>query len=161
MNVRVRPATSINDYHAYYNAYQDSLQRWGERASMHYPRMLFENGFQLAKIYPDNIKLWLATVNEKVIAGAWVFYWNQHVDWWHGAAYASYFDHYPNNVLQTHIIIDALEKGYKFYDFNPSGGHENVARFKARFGAKKLPISRWEYETIILQVGRKILRFMR
>ena len=94
MNVKVRKATTLDDYHAYYGAYEDSLCRWGDRASSRYPRNLFENGFQLAQDFPDNIRLWLATVNEEIVAGAWVFYWNQHVDWWHGAAYANYFDHY-------------------------------------------------------------------
>lgn len=161
MKVGVRKATTIDDYLAYYGAYEDSLRRWGDRASSRYPWILFENGFTLAQNYPNNIKLWLATVEDKVIAGAWVFYWNQHVDWWHGAAYASYFDHYPNNVLQTHIIKDAHEKGYKFYDFNPSGGHENVARFKGRFGAKKQQISRWESETDVFRIARKLASLLK
>ncbi|MCP4361153.1 MAG: GNAT family N-acetyltransferase [Chloroflexi bacterium] len=156
MNVSVRQAHSLDDYYDYYGAYQDSLKRWGEKATSQYPWALFEKGFYLAQKYPENIKLWLAIVEERVIAGAWVFYWNQHVDWWHGAAYADYFDHYPNNVLQTKVIKDALEKGYKYYDFNPSGGHENVARFKSRFGAQKWPVPRWEYEHQGMYWGRKI-----
>jgi hypothetical protein len=156
MNVCVRSAATLDDYYAYYGAYEDSLRRWGDQASSRYPWTLFENGFYLSQEYPDIMKLWLATVDEEVVAGAWVFYWNQHVDWWHGAAYSSYFDHYPNNVLQTHIIKDAIAKGYRYYDFNPSGGHENVARFKGRFGAEKLSVSKWKYEIKFFHFGQKI-----
>lgn len=161
MGVSVRLAQTLDDYRAYFGAYEDSLRRWGEMATKQYPWALFENGFYLAQNYPENIKLWLAIVEEEVVAGAWVFYWNQHVDWWHGAAYESYFDHSPNNVLQTQIIKDALEKGYRYYDFNPSGGLENVARFKGRFGARKWPLKRWKYESRRLHVRRKISRKMK
>ena len=29
------------------------------------------------------------------------------------------------------------EKGYRFYDFGPSGGQDGVVRFKKAFGAEK------------------------
>ncbi len=156
MGVTVREASSMEDYKSYFKAYEDSLRRWGEHATSRYPWALFENGYHLSKEYPDHIKLWLALVDDRIIAGAWVFYWNHHVDWWHGAAYEAYFDHYPNNVLQTVIIKDALENGYKYYDFNPSGGHQNVARFKKRFGAKQMPIRRWKYEDRKFEFLRKL-----
>jgi CelD/BcsL family acetyltransferase involved in cellulose biosynthesis len=156
MGVTVRLATTLDDYRAYFGAYEDSLRRWGEKASSCYSWSFFKNGFKLAQTYPENIKLWLAELNGNLIAGAWVFYWNHHIDWWHGAAYEAYFDHYPNNVLQTEIIRDALEKGYKYYDFNPSGGHWNVARFKRRFGAEEWPIARWTCEDLIFRMGKKI-----
>ncbi|MDN5849505.1 MAG: GNAT family N-acetyltransferase [Nitrococcus sp.] len=145
MGVTVRQAESLDDYRAYYSAYEDSLRRWKEKATSCYPWRLFENGFRLSQEHPQHIKLWLAEIDQKVIAGAWVFYWNNHADWWHGAAYEEYFNYYPNNVLQVEIIRDALTQGYKYYDFNPSGGHDGVARFKGRFGADEWPIMRWAY----------------
>lgn len=161
MGVTVRAAATLDDYNAYYLAYQDSIERWGSRTSTIYPQELFVNGFYLARDYPENIKLWLAEVDHQVIGGAWVFYWNQHADNWHGASYKDFFDHYPNNVLHTEIIKDAFARGYRYYDFNPSGGFENVARFKGRFGAEKQHFLRWKYETEILQVGRKVASFLR
>ena len=156
MNVIVREATRLEDYKAYFGAYQDSIKRWGDNITSQYPWELFENGFYLAEEYKEHIKLWLALYENKVIAGAWVFYWNQHVDWWSGASYAEYFEYYPNNVLQTYIIEDALDRGYLYYDFNPSGGHEGVSRFKGRFGAKKWPISVFDHESLGLRIGKKI-----
>jgi hypothetical protein len=161
MGVKVREADSIGDYKEYFYAYVDSLRRWGDNASSNYPWQLFENGFLIAKTYPQNIKLWLAEVDEKLVAGAWVFYWNKHVVWWHGAAYEAFFNYYPNNVLQTVIIKDAIERGFRYYDFNPSGGYENVARFKGRFGAEKRPFTRITINSPVLRFGQKIKRLIR
>ena len=161
MGVTVRQANKMEDYLDYFDSYKDSLKRWGENASSNYPWQLFENGFHIAKEYPNNIKLWLAEVDNKIIAGAWVFYWNQYVVWWHGAAYEAFFNHYPNNVLQTEIIKDAFERGFRYYDFNPSGGHESVARFKGRFGAEKWPFSRNVIDSPLIRFGKKFKRWIR
>ncbi|WP_251961523.1 lipid II:glycine glycyltransferase FemX [Salinibacter ruber] len=142
MGVTVREADSIEDYKAYFGAYEDCLRRW-ENPSSEYPWVLFENGYQMAQDNPEHIRLWLAEVEDEVIAGAWFFYWNQHVDYWHAASYEEYFDYRPNNVLLPRVMEDALERGYSYYDFNPSGGHTGVARFKKHFGAKKWPLRRW------------------
>ena len=113
MGVKVRLAISLDDYKAYFGAYEDSLRRWGDKASSHYPWHFFENGFYLSQKYPHNIKLWLAELEPQIIAGAWVFYWNQHAVWWHGSAFEAFFNYYPNNVLQTTIIRDACQQGYR------------------------------------------------
>jgi lipid II:glycine glycyltransferase (peptidoglycan interpeptide bridge formation enzyme) len=44
------------------------------------------------------------------------------------------------------VIKNACEKGYTWFDFNPSGGLEGVKAFKERFGAQalKCPIVRLE-----------------
>jgi hypothetical protein len=135
--VIVRQADSLDDYRRYFGAYEASLKRWGEDATGKYPWELFERGFSLSKEYPNHIKLWLAEVEGEVASGAWCFYWNDHVVYWHGASYKRFFDYRPNNVLHAEIMKDALRDDYKFYDLNPSGGHSGVVQFKKRFGAEK------------------------
>ena len=142
MGVEIRVADALDDYRAYYGAYEDCLRRW-ENPSSEYPWVLFENGYELAQDYPKNLRLWLAEVEGEVVGGAWFFYWNNHLVYWHGATYEEYFDYRTNNVLHPAILKDALERGYQYYDFNPSGGHEGVVEFKSRFGAEKWPIRRW------------------
>jgi hypothetical protein len=144
MGVTVREASSLEDYEAYFGAYEDCLRRW-DNLSSEYPWELFENGYQMAQENSDHLRLWLAEVEDDVIAGAWFFYWNHHVDYWHAASYEEYFDYRPNNVLLPRVMEDALEGGYHYYDFNPSGGHSGVARFKKHFGADKWPIQRWSF----------------
>lgn len=156
LGVTVRLARDLQDYQQYFEAYLDSLARWGDDVSSRYPWELFANGFALSQEYPNQIKLWLAELEGKVIAGAWVFYWNQHVDWWHGAAFADYFQYNANNVLQATIIKDAIERGYRYYDFNPSGGHEGVARSKKHYGAEEWPVYRYALESPVHRMKQRI-----
>jgi hypothetical protein len=43
------------------------------------------------------------------------------------------------NLLLHDVIRDACERGFRWFDFNPSGGHEGVAAFKRSFGAECRP----------------------
>lgn len=133
LGVTVRTATTIADVRAYYQVYADSLQRWGKRTTSRYPCTLFENLYQ---INPEHVKLWLTEVDGKVVSGALVLYWNRHVVPWHGCSISEYFKYSPMNILQSEIIRDACERGYTYYDFNPSGVHEGSARFKELMGAE-------------------------
>ncbi|MGM0558406.1 MAG: lipid II:glycine glycyltransferase FemX [Myxococcota bacterium] len=145
-NVEVRRGGSAADWDAYYGAYEASLERWGDDVSSVHPRGLFDALHEVSREHPENIQLWLAEVDGDLASGAIVFYWNRHVDYWHGAAHEEYFDHRPNNLLHGEIIEDAIERGFDYYDFNPSGGHEGVANFKSRFGADKKHFNRWCYK---------------
>ena len=67
--------------------------------------------------------------------------------YWHGASLKQYFSLYPNNLLHWEIIKDGLNKGYKVYDFGPSGGMEGVIQFKRSFGSvkKEFISAHWKY----------------
>lgn len=149
--VVARPSANVEDYRRYFEAYLASMDRWGKDPSTGYPWSFFERAYNLSQEYPESITLWLATVDEEVASGALIFKWNQHVSYWHGAAHEEYFDYRPNNVLHTEIIASALDEGYQYYDFNPSGGHDGVAQFKSRFGAKKQPVKRRTYSRSLLE----------
>lgn len=143
LGVKTRVADTIKDYQDYFGAYQSSLKRWSDKRLIEYPWTLFENGYLLAKAYPCNLKLWIAEFKGELIAGAWIFYWNNHVVYWHGAAYEEFFCFSPVNVLLADVIQDACERHFSYFDFNPSGGLEGVAAFKRRFGATKKPVRFW------------------
>lgn len=143
--VRVRTATTFRDYEDYYEVYRSSMARWGEQLTREYPWRLFSEGARLAEQHGQYLKLWLAIVEDQIAAGAWVFYWNSHAVYWHGATNSDYFEYYPVNVLLDHVIREASLAGYSYFDFNPSGGHEGVRLFKARFGADEVPVNRYHY----------------
>lgn len=134
--VSIKTASTLDDWQDYYQVYEESLNRWGEKTSSKYEWELFRNIYQLNS---SNVKLWLATYQEKTIAGALCFYSKQHVVYWHGAALSEYFNIRPVNLLMSEIIKHTCEDGYSWFDFNPSGGHEGVTAFKKSFGAKALP----------------------
>ena len=60
------------------------------------------------------------------------FYHNRHAVYWHGAFVERYFEQRPSNLVHAEAIRDACERGFDWYDFNPSGPAPGVVRFKDR-----------------------------
>lgn len=156
--VSVKNGITIVEWKDYYQVYQDSLLRWGDMASSSYKWEIFEEMFQRES---PNIKLWLADYEGKVVAGALCFYAKKHVVYWHGAALKQYFNLRPVNLLICEIIKDACEKGYNWFDFNPSGGHAGVSDFKKSFGAMSLPSPVIVKQRIELKLMSKINPLLR
>ncbi len=156
--VSVREAISEGDWVEYYKAYEDSLRRWGKESTSRYEWKLFQ--ILLEKKSP-RIKLWLAEKNGELTSGALCFYQNGHAVYWHGAAYNRFFSLRPVNILMSEVIKDACERGFLWFDFNPSGGHKSVKRFKKSFGCKVYRSSVFKFESNAvkrLQFVRRILR---
>jgi hypothetical protein len=134
----IKEAVSLKEWKDYFAIYETSLQRWGDEATSSYPYLLFENIFKESKESSGNIKLWLAYFENSPVSGALNFYNNHHVGGWHAATLEKFFPKRPAHLLQYEIIKDACKKGYWWYDFNPSGGHEGVVKFKKSFGTVNL-----------------------
>lgn len=135
--VVVRKAVAVKDWYDYFDIYTKQLARWGEKASSRYSRAFFE---YLSVLPPEVCQLWLAEYEGNIISGSVVFYFNQHVSYWHGAGSEDHLPLKGAHVLQYHILKDAVEKQYEWYDMNPSGGHEGVRHFKAGFGSREIPV---------------------
>ncbi|WP_293104412.1 GNAT family N-acetyltransferase [Moorena sp. SIO3I6] len=131
----VKTASTLDDWSHYYQVYEDSLRRWGDKASSKYEWELFNDIFQR---HSANTKLWLAIYQEQVVSGILCFYAKKHVVYWHGATLEDFFHLRPVNLLMYESIKDACEQKYDCFDFNPSGGHEGVKEFKQRFGSEAL-----------------------
>jgi hypothetical protein len=121
---------------AYCALYRDTLRRWGDNTIQAYPEALFA---ALREVAGDHVRLWLARVGNRVIAGAIVLYWNRIASYWSGASLQDSFGCYPNNLLHMEVMRDAVQRGYAVYDLGPSGGQEGVVRFKKSLGAEMLP----------------------
>jgi len=135
MGVTVRKATSYDDYRTYLAVYEDTLTRWGEKTIITFPHDLL---LQLLEPQYDTVTLWLAILEDKVIAGVIMFYWNAICCGWHGCSLTDFSSYHPNNLLHWYMIQDALERHYQFYDFGPSGEEQKgVADFKRHFGAEQ------------------------
>ncbi len=133
--VQIRRAATIADWQQYFSCYQDSLRRWGVNAGHRYKWKLFA---ALAELPERSVSLWLAEKEHRLQAGAVCFSHNQHTVYWHGAAFEEAFPDRPVHLLMHEIIRDACARGGKWFDFNPSGGHEGVERFKKGFGGRFL-----------------------
>lgn len=137
--VTVRKASSRADHETYCAIYKDTLERWGDTTIITFPDSL-----TLSLLAPGNdaVVLWLAEVEDKPVAGIIIFYWNMMAHYWRGASLRGYEDYHANTLLQWTVIQDALAKGYRLYDFAPSGALGGVEEFKRRFGAEKLFFTR-------------------
>lgn len=156
--VSVRPAQSTEDWRAYYAAYEDSIRRWGGAASIVYEWELFD---QLSRCESEQVRLWLAVHDDRVIAGALCLYARRHVSYWHGAALADDFKRRPVNLLLFEAIRDACARGYHWFDFNPSGDNEGVRSFKSSFGTRSFASGVVRTETALARAARRIAGMVR
>lgn len=143
--VKVRRAHSPEDVSAYYVLYLKALEKWGKSARTRYSKALFSAIVQLGQDSPDLAALWIAEREGLMLAGAVVFYWNGHADYWHGAMHDEHHSSGAVNFLLGELIRDTCERGFKWFDFNPSGGHDNVVAFKRRFGAQEMHFDRADH----------------
>lgn len=151
--VSVRMGATVEDWHSYYRIYQDSLRRWGSRASSRYDWEIFA---EMLRRRSNHIRLWLAVHCDKTVAGALCFYAKRHVVYWHGAALEDCFPLRPVHLLLYEAIKDACGAGYLWFDLNPSGPHEGVRGFKKSFGATPLPCPILIVETRLLTWVKKL-----
>lgn len=156
--VSVTTALTLDDWQKYYQAYQESLQRWGNATSAGDSWELFEEIF---KLNSPNIKLWLARYQDNIVSGALCFYAKKHVAYWHGASLEAYFHLRPVNLLMYEIIKKCCEQGYSWFDFNPSGGLEGVKAFKKSFGAEALECPLVTVDSELKKLTRKLTRVIR
>jgi CelD/BcsL family acetyltransferase involved in cellulose biosynthesis len=127
------------DVDAYDRLYRSSLRRWGNKARGFYPRRLFHNLLEAGRHSP--IRLWLVKDEGRIVGGAWALYHGEHVDYWHAAVDSNAMIHYPMHLLVATAVEDACAQGYRWFDFNPSGGLEGVELFKRGFHADVLEFS--------------------
>ena len=143
LGVQIGVAQGEAEWDQYDEIYRESQQRWGESATSSYGPELFR---ALREGGGDCVRLWLATVGGELAAGALCLYARRHVSYWHGAARERLFEYRPVHLLIEVILKDACDRGMRWFDFNPSGGHSGVEAFKKGFGAEAFPapVLRWE-----------------
>jgi hypothetical protein len=127
-----------SDWEKYYHMYEKSVSRWKDR--MLFSGVYYDFAFinKIRNIEVPFRKLWLAKYEGEPISGIICFYWNKHAVAWHGAGLKEYFNLRPNNLLYATAMKDAAEKGFSWFDCNPSGGLEGVKKFKMNLGAQEL-----------------------
>jgi CelD/BcsL family acetyltransferase involved in cellulose biosynthesis len=151
--ISVEMAQDEQAWNDYFGVYRGSVERWGESASSVYRRDLFDRMFaQKSK----HTALWVARADGRVVAGALCFYASQHAVYWHGAASESHFEARPVNLLMATIVRDACKRGMRWFDLNPSGGHEGVERFKRSIGAQRCECPVVTTTTALMRLAQSI-----
>jgi hypothetical protein len=135
--VLVKVADTEEEWCEYYQVYEDSFRRWGDKALG--PLLDWALFREMFDRQSEHIRLWLATTKAgRVAAGALMLYAERHVLYFHGAALEEHFPLRPVNLLFYEIMRDACDRRYRWFDFGISAGLEGVRRFKESFGAKPL-----------------------
>jgi len=147
---------SMDDFRAYYRLYEESLRRWGDRATSRYSWQLFESLQALAVRHPHTVGLWLAEMRGEPVSGLILFHWNGRTVWWHAGTSQAGLRADAVSVLVSDVIEDSIRRGFAWFDFNPSGGHDGVAYFKEEFGAERMPLRILSFEPAYARALRSI-----
>ena len=152
----IRLATSLDDYRAFYPNYRDAIDRWGRDENYGYTWYQIEQVYHLSQIYPENIKLWLIMLNEQIVGGRIVLYWNRHVIAWNGTAHRDSFKYNVMPVAHTETIRDAIQRDSRYLDLGTSGHKDSLIQFKQRFSPVAMPLGGWLYENPIISSTRMV-----
>jgi lipid II:glycine glycyltransferase (peptidoglycan interpeptide bridge formation enzyme) len=121
-----KEAWLIADWEEYYQVYLNSIARWGNKTRSSYKWPLFD------ALYNSGAKLYMAVLNDKIIAGAVCFADKGKIIYWHGA-YLEEYKHANASTFLIDGIIKTHAEEFDYFDFMPSGGLENVIKFKKGF----------------------------
>jgi CelD/BcsL family acetyltransferase involved in cellulose biosynthesis len=137
--LEVRTDKSAEAVASFYELYRMSCTRWGLTTPE--PKQFFET---LINDAGDAVQLWLASQNNKDVAGIVIANdGKDHAYYLSGASDPRAWECRPNNLLMTSAIEAACSAGLSDFDFLPSGRLSGVERFKESFGA--VPIVVPEY----------------
>lgn len=154
--VQVRTTDALEDYRAYFRVYRDAVQRWGHGDSYGYSWSFFEHIHALSLLHPEQIKLWVMTVDEQVVGGTVMFYWGAQASAWNGTVHRDFLDYEVMPVGDTEMIRDAVERGFRYFDFNTSSLNAGVGAYKERFGSALVPVRLWHYKPPALHYTRSV-----
>jgi hypothetical protein len=149
---RIAPAETLADWQEYYRVYEDSQRRWGVDAANGYSPTLFEALHALKSPY---VRLWVArNASGEIVSGDVCFYAKTHVVYWHGSTLQQHLASNVAKLVKYEVIKDACERGYAWYDFNPSAGLSGVKFFKEAFRARALPAPVVYVDTALKRLAR-------
>ncbi|ABY34070.1 MULTISPECIES: GNAT family N-acetyltransferase [Chloroflexus] len=156
--VQIRRAASLADYEAYYRAYRDAVQRWGQPDHYGYPWEFFQHVRTFEQQYPQELTLWVVELDGMVVGGTLAFYWNHHVTAWHGTVTREALKRRAMVVLDVEIVRDAAQRGFRYYDLNTSAGIEGVMNYKRNFATTDHRLARCRYRSPLIRPLHGLIR---
>jgi hypothetical protein len=132
--VTVEEARTLQDWMDYDELYRVAIRRWGTPSSQ-YDRSLFEILHGRAS---PHVRLWLARLGDRSLAGELVFTAHGHAVSWHAAARTDVVGG-AAHLLSWEIIAALAAEGFAVHDLNPSGGHAGATAYKESIGAQAAP----------------------
>lgn len=159
ITVRHADLTQLDsEFNIFYEIYQDTLKnRWkDENMSLSFTPVFLEGFADVMRKHPENMFLWFAEKDGKVISAEIDFVWNGRLDSWSTVSRPDYFKHKPTIALLAAIIKNAIEMGVTTFDFGPNLGKQGLEDFKRRFGSKTVHYKTWEKQSPVITLIEKI-----
>ncbi len=153
--ISVSVAQDLDEVNEYFDAYLNSLRRWGDRATSCYPRSLFHEFFRLQQ-EGRGVRLWVAGLDGRIISGVVVLYHGDHAVAWHAATHSDYLSMNGSSHVHMSAIRAACAEGFRWYDFNPSGHLRGVEFFKESFGAERRRFNMYHSPEFTRDLGSSI-----
>lgn len=137
---------AIDEIVLYYEIYLSRRSAWRNPTNK-YDLAIFTYLFQLEKV-----DFWGVYLSDGTFIGGGVFVQhNGHVSSWLPSILTKYLPMKPYEFLFYNLIKFYKEQIFQWFDFNPSGGHEGVVRFKAGFGTIKKPVLNYNYQSRMMK----------
>ncbi|MGZ7109569.1 MAG: GNAT family N-acetyltransferase, partial [Methanobacterium sp.] len=146
----VRNADSSDDFKAFFNIYSIWVRKWGKAG------IAVELLNNLYKYASSNIRLSLATKDDKIIAGQFSFLYSKTLNFYMGAFLPEYGTFNPNRMLHNESIEYACQEGYKYLNMGPSRNIDYIGNFKEEFGAEKVEINKYRVHSNLAKILNKI-----
>ena len=119
----------------YYSIYQKCRESWGKYASNNYSR----SDFEIISEIEDKIDVWYVLWEGNYICCGPIFKQEKkHAVSWLTLANPDHLDKNPYEIIYYEMIKHYNEEDFRYFDFNPSGGHDGVVKFKEKFDTEKM-----------------------
>jgi len=124
---------------------------------------LFNATFDLM---PNNIKLFFAKYQDKLIAGRLILLYRKEIFDWYAGASSEYLNLFPNDTLVWHVLEYGCRSSYELFNFGGAGIAEEeygVREFKRRFGGQLVRYNSFKkvHKPIITKLGSMFSSFYR
>ena len=132
----------------FYDVYTTNMRDLGTPT---FPKTMFNNF--LAE-FGDNAKILNIWLGHKVIASVLIFYYKDTVLPYYGGSISKYNNNKiaPNNFMYWTVMQDAIENGYRVFDFGRSKANTGAYHFKRHFGMQPEPLN---YQYLLVQKDEK------
>jgi predicted N-acyltransferase len=130
--VKIHIGKNENDFKKFYSIYINTMKKYGS-FSMSY-------GFfqALATIKPNknnsiNMKLFLATINTKIIGGIVLIEHRDTIHYYLSGTRPGFSYYQPNSILLYEAIKSATDDCYRFFDFGATEKNSPIQKFKSQW----------------------------
>ena len=151
-NITIREGDSLDDFKAYHDIYAKAIKKW----DMKNPPDPFDFYKNMYKYGSDYVNLYLAILNDEIIAGLLTFNYGKTVFMYGSAFLNEYGSFHPTSLIYGHIIKNACNESYKYVNMGSSGDISGVRKFKENFGSETIKTNSFSACSLIGRLGSKL-----